>query len=285
MAVPMLFDKSLRAKRRDRAAGGFVRHAFLYEAAAEEMLDRLADVQRDFRDALVIGAPTGMLPAALRARGLAVTVADPGARNAAALGGVRLDEDMPLPFAHASFDLILSCGTLDSVNDVPGVLVQLRELLRPDGLLLAAFMGAGSLGRLRSALLAADGDRPAQRIHPQIDVRTAGDLLMRAGFALPVADVQSLSVGYDSLLGLLADLRGMGAAQCLVSRPPPLTRAGLARAIEDFAAGADADGRVRERFEIIHISGWRPDPSQPKPARRGSATVSLAEALKGPRKD
>lgn len=280
MAIPVLFNMSLRAMRRDRAAPGFARHAFLYEAAAHEMLDRLADVRRDFREALVIGAPTDILPSALKKQGLRVTVADPGPRMAAMQGGFCLCEDAPLPFAPASFDLILSCGTMDSVNDVPGLLVQLRELLRPDGLLLAAFMGAGSLPRLRSALLAADGNRPAQRIHPQIDVRTAGDLLMRAGFALPVADVQSLDVGYDGLLGLLGDLRGMGAAQCLVSTPPPLTRAGLVRAIEDFASGADADGRTRERFEIIQISGWRPDPSQPKPARRGSATVSLAEALK-----
>lgn len=281
MTVPVLFDMSLRARRRDRAAPAFARHAFLYEAAAHEMLDRLSDVRRDFREALVIGAPQDILPSALRQQGFRVTVADPGAHFAAMQGGVCVCEDRPLPFAPSSFDLILSCGTMDSVNDVPGLLVQLRELLRPDGLLLAAFVGAGSLPRLRAALLAADGDRPAQRLHPQIDVRTAGDLLMRAGFALPVADVQSLDVGYDGLLGLLDDLRGMGAAQCLVSRPPPLTRAGLVRAMEDFAGGADADGRIRERFEIIHISGWRPDPSQPKPARRGSATVSLADALKG----
>jgi NADH dehydrogenase [ubiquinone] 1 alpha subcomplex assembly factor 5 len=283
MAVPDLFDMSLRARRRDRAAAGFAHHAFLYEAMAHEMLDRLSDVQRDFRDALVIGAPSDVLTVALKARGLSVAIADPGSRFAEGQGGAWLNEDAPLPFAPGSFDLILSCGTMDSVNDVPGVLVQLREALRPDGLLLAAFVGAGSLPRLRSALLAADGDRPAQRIHPQIDVRTAGDLLMRAGFALPVADVQSLSVGYDSLLGLLGDLRGMGAAQCLVSRPPPLSRAALGRAIADFAGAADGDGRTRERFEIVHISGWRPDPSQPKPARRGSGTVSLAEALKEPK--
>lgn len=282
MTVPSLFDMSLRAKRRDRAAADFPHHDFLYQAAAHEMLDRLSDVQRDFRDALVIGAPTDSIPSALRARGIGVTVADPGPQVARDRGGMWLIEDQPLPFAPGSFDLILSCMTMDSVNDVPGLLVQLRELLRPDGLLLAAFVGWGSLPRLRSALLAADGDRPAQRLHPQIDVRGAGDLLMRAGFALPVADVQSLSVGYDNLLGLLADLRGMGAAQCLVSRPPPLSRSGLERAIADFASAADADGRVRERFEIVHISGWRPDPSQPKPARRGSATVSLADALKGP---
>lgn len=283
MSVPRIFDKALRARRRDRAAPAFAAHDFLYEAAAAEMLDRLTDVARDFHDALVIGAPSAILPDALRARGLAVTVADPGPAFAVALGGTAVDEDVPLPFAAESFDLILTCGTLDSVNDVPGFLLQLRGLLKPDGLLLGAFLGAGSLPALRAALLAADGDRPAQRIHPQIDVRGAGDLLSRAGFAMPVADAQSLRVGYASLFGLLGDLRGMGAAQCLASPPPPLTRAGLVRAAERFAEEADADGRMRERFEIVHISGWRPDPSQPKPARRGSATVSLAEALKTPK--
>ncbi|HEX7820467.1 MAG TPA: methyltransferase domain-containing protein [Sphingobium sp.] len=282
MTVPTIFDMPLRARRRDRAARRFADHAFLYEAAAEEMLDRLADVSRTFHDALVIGAPTDLLPSALRARGMAVTVGDPGALFAAAHGGAVVDEDAPLPFAPASADLILCCGTLEGVNDVPGFLVQLREVLRPDGLLLVAFVGAGSLGLLRAALLAADGDRPAQRIHPQIDVRSAGDLLSRAGFAMPVADVQSLRVGYEGLLGLMADLRGMGAAQCLLSRPPALGRGALMRAIEHFAASADPDGRVRERFEIVHMSGWRPDPSQPRAARRGSATVSLADALKSP---
>lgn len=281
MSIPTIFDKALRARRRDRAARGFAAHDFLYEAAAGEMLDRLADVSRDFRDALVLGAPTDTLPAALRARGMTVTVTDPGPAFAMAQGGTQVDEDAPLPFAPASFDLILACGTLDSVNDVPGFLLQLREALRPDGLLLAAFVGAGSLPALRAALLAADGDRPAQRIHPQIDVRSAGDLLSRAGFAMPVADVQSLRVGYDSLFKLFADLRGMGATQCLASAPPPLTRGALMTAAAKFLASADPDGRTRERFEIVHMSGWRPDPSQPKPARRGSATVSLAEALKG----
>ena len=280
MSAPAIFDPLLRTRRRDRAAASFADHGFLYAAAAQEVLDRLDDVSRTFRDALVLGTPTPLVAETLRSRGMAVTTADPGPAFAAAQGGTLVLEDAGLPFEAERFDLIVSIGTLDSVNDVPGVLVQLREMLRPDGLLLAAFVGAGSLPQLRAALLEADGDRPAQRIHPQIDVRTAGDLLMRAGFALPVADAQSLRVGYGDLLGLLRDLRGMGGAQCLVSRPPPLTRTGLARAVARFAEKADADGRTRELFEIVHLSGWRPDPSQPKPARRGSATVSLAEALK-----
>lgn len=280
MDVPRIFDTRLRALRRDRAAPHFAQHGFLYEAAASELLDRLADVSRRFTDALVVGAPSTTLPDALRATGAAVTVADPGGRFASAQGGVAIDEDQPLPFAPTSFDLVLCCGTIESVNDVPGLLVQLRQILRPDGLLLAAFVGGGSLGHLRAALLEGDGDRPAQRLHPQIDVRAAGDLLQRAGFAMPVADVQSLRVGYGDVFALLRDLRGMGAAQCLASPPPPLSRAALLRAADAFMARADSDGRVRERFEIVHLSGWRPAPSQPKPARRGSATVSLADALK-----
>jgi len=280
MAVPRIFDMALRANRRDRASPAFANHAFLYEAVAAEMLDRLDDVQRAHRDALVIGAPVDTLARALRQKGMTVTVADPGAVFSAAHGGVQVMEDDALPFAPGSFDLIMSCGVLDSVNDVPGLLIQMRGLLRPDGLLLGAFVGGGSLARLRAALLAGDGERPAQRLHPQIDVRAAGDLLQRAGFAMPVADSQTIQVGYAALWRLLADLRGMGAAQCLVSRPPPLTRSALLEAAQAFAGFADADGRVRERFEIVHISGWCPDPGQPKAARRGSAKVSLADALK-----
>ncbi len=279
MSVPTIFDMATRARRRDRAAPGFAAHDFLHAAMADELIDRLADVRRDFRDALVSGCPDDRLTGALAARGMSVTAIDPGAVNAARMGGVRADEDA-LPFAAPRFDLILSCGTLDSVNDVPGALLQLNRALRPDGLLLAAFAGAGSLPRLRAALLAGDGERPAQRLHPQIDVRAAGDLLARAGFAMPVADTQELTVRYGSLFTLMADLRGMGAASCLASPPPPLGRAALARAAARFAGDADPDGRTPERFVIVHMSGWKADPSQPRPARRGSATASLAEALR-----
>jgi SAM-dependent methyltransferase len=279
MNVPRIFDERLRAQRRDRAARGFAAHDFLYAEMAEEMLERLGDVTRTFTRALVIGCPDDRLAAALAGRGCAVTCADPGTIWAARAGGDRIQEDKP-PHASGSFDLILCCGTLDTVNDLPGALIALNRLLAPDGLLLVSFVGAGSLQRLREALLAADGDRPAQRIHPQVDVRALGDLLARAGFAMPVADGHALDVRYGSLFGLLDDLRGMGAAQCLASSPPPLTRSSLARAAEHFANSADPDGRTTERFMILHGSGWRPGENQPRPARRGSATVSLADALK-----
>jgi len=277
--VPRIFDERRRAMRRDRAMRTFAGHDFLYAAMAETMLERLDDVTRNFSRALVIGCPDDRLAAALRAQGMAVTCADPGPALARAAGGDVVQEDL-LAYPPGAFDLILCCGTLDSVNDLPGALITLNRALEPDGLLLLSFVGAGSLQKLRTALLAADGDRPAQRLHPQVDVRALGDLLHRAGFAMPVADQEQLDVRYGALFTLLADLRGMGAAQCLASAPPPLTRSGLARAVRTFADMADADGRTTERFVMLHGSGWRPDPSQAKPARRGSGTVSLADALK-----
>ncbi|WP_336964950.1 class I SAM-dependent methyltransferase [Sphingobium aquiterrae] len=276
---PAIFDRRLRAMRRDRAARGFAGHDFLYRHMAEELLERLADVSRDFRDILVIGCPDSFLSDALRAMGKQVTCCDPGHANAMATGGVQADEDA-LPFADASFDLILCVGTLDSVGDLPGAFILMRRILRPDGLLLAAFAGAGSLPRLRAALMTGEGDRPGQHIHPQVDVRAAGDLLGRAGFTMPVADGDTLTVRYRDIFSLMADLRGMGASNMLSSRPPMLGRDTLGRAAAAFAQAADPDGKTSERFAIVYLSGWAPDPSQQKPARRGSATVSLAAALK-----
>jgi SAM-dependent methyltransferase len=195
---------------------------------------------------------------------------------------VEADEDR-LPLAEGAFDLVVSIGALDTVNDLPGALILARRALRPDGLFLAAFAGAGSLPRLRAAMLAADAAQggASPRIHPQIDVRAAGDLLARAGFALPVADAESVTVRFPHLPALVRDLRAMGATNILASRDRrPIGRAGLAAAIADFAAAADPDGKTAERFEILHLSGWAPSPDQPQPARRGSATTSLAEALK-----
>lgn len=281
MSIPSIFNETLRAKRRDRAAAQFAQHDFLYAAMADELLERLEDVTRDFKQALVIGCPDRRLAQALAMKGCVVTCADPGAVWAQQSGGEMIREDRP-PYPAQSFDLILCCGTLDSLNDLPGALIALNHLLEPDGLLLLCMVGAGSLARLRAALLAADGDRPAQRIHPQVDVRALGDLLARAGYTMPVADSQILDVRYGSLFSLLADLRGMGAAQCLASPPPPLTRAGLARAAAQFAEAADPDGRTSERFVIVHGSGWRASETQPRPARRGSAKMSLAQALSNP---
>ena len=276
------FDRSLRRLRRDRAAASGGDSDYLLRRASDELLDRLEVVRREFRDALVLGCGDETVPERLRARGLDVVAADPGGRLAARAMGVQCDEDR-LPFADGAFDLVVSVGLLDSVIDLPGALALIRRVLRPDGLFLGAFAGAGSLPRLRSAMHAAEeaeGAPASPRIHPQIDLRAAGDLLARAGLALPVVDAETVTVRFGSLHRLVADLRGMGATNLVASRSKqPIGRLGLAAAIADFAAGAE-DGKTAESFEIVYMIGWAPSPDQPKPARRGSATASLADALK-----
>ena len=273
------FDRRLRRLRRDRAAAqGFV--DYLHRRAAEELLDRLDDVRRPFTDALDLGCGRGFMAGRLRERGMSVAAADPGLIFAKAAGGVQCDEDR-LPFGEGAFDLVISVGTLDTVNDLPGALVLIRKALRPDGLFLGALAAAGSLPSLRRAMAAADEAEGAAspHLHPQIDVRAAGDLLVRAGFALPVADTETVTVRFPGLMALVSDLRGMAGTNLLASRPRPLGRHGMAAAAIEFDTMADADGKSAERFEILYLIGWAPSPDQPKPARRGSATASLGAAL------
>jgi SAM-dependent methyltransferase len=281
MSQDMPFDRRLRRMRRERAARRFAEADYLHRMVADEIIERLDIVTRTFSHALDLGSG-GYLTEQLRERGIEVVPADPGLAFARATGGVQCDEDR-LPFEEGSFDLVVSVGMLDTVNDLPGALVLLRKALKPDGLFLGAFAGAGSLPRLRSAMTAADSAEggAAPRIHPQIDIRAAGDLLQRAGFALPVIDVQSIEVRFRSMVQLVADLRAMGGTNILASRSrKPLGRHGFAAAMADFANEADPDGKTVERFEIVHMLGWGPSPDQPKPARPGSARVSLADALK-----
>jgi len=237
---------------------------YLFRHMADELIERLALVARPFRDALVLGPDSGLADR-LTARGLATIWSD-------------ADEDR-LPFTEPRFDLVLSSASLDTVNDLPGALIQIRRALRPDGLFLAAFVGAGSLKRLRQAMRAAEaaeGRGPSPRIHPQIDVRAAGDLLTRAGFALPVADCDTLNVRFSSFRTLVGDLRAMGATNILAARDRNMVgRIGLAAATADFE---DVGGTI-EQFEFVHLSGWAPGPNQPKAAARGSGSVSLADAL------
>ncbi|HVF93307.1 MAG TPA: methyltransferase domain-containing protein [Sphingomonas sp.] len=272
-----LFDRVVRRGRRDRAAATYAAHDFLRAAMLEGIYERLASVKRTFTEVLDLGC----FDAAFTLPAVRIARLDAGFAFARAAGGVQADEDR-LPFADGSFDLVVSAGVLDQVNDLPGALTLARRALRPDGLFLGAFVGAGSLPALRHALRVAEGDRPAARLHPQIDVRSAGDLLVRAGFALPVADVESLGVSYRSLGGLLDDLRGAAATNLLVSRVP-LPRQTLSATATAFAARADDEGRTHERLELVFLTGWAPDDSQPQPARRGSATSSLAAALALPR--
>jgi SAM-dependent methyltransferase len=193
-------------------------------------------------------------------------------------------DEEALPFADASLDLVVSALALQSVDDLPGTLVQVRRALKPDGYFLAALLGGDSLTELRQSFATAEADLEggvSPRVAPFIDARDAGALLQRAGFALPVADVDRVTVRYASPFGLMADLRRMGATNPLVERRrTPLRRATLMRMAETYAARfADADGRVRASFDIVWLSGWAPHPSQPQPLRPGSAQVRLADAL------
>ena len=213
---------------------------FVIEDIVADMLERLAFLRHEPKRALVTGDWTGKLARSLE--GAEVVEAEP-------------DEELPYPFG--GFDLIASVGTLDTVNDLPGALIHIRNALAPGGRAIASFVGAGSLPVLRRIMLAADGERPAARIHPMVDVRAGAQLLQRAGWADPVADSRSLKVAYRSLDQLVADLRAQGLGSVLASHAP-LTKAGVERARAAFAAEADAQGRVVESFEILTLTGRHP---------------------------
>lgn len=281
------FDRALLAARRRRA---LARHpdggGFLRDAVADDVAERLSAVKRDFPRALDLGSG-GRLAAVLRARGITevvradVLVAEPAA------GGpdVVIDEEA-LPFAAGSFDLVVATLTLQAVNDLPGALVQIRRVLKPDGLFLAVLLGGDTLTELRTALIAAEAELTggaAPRVAPFAGLQDLAGLLQRAGFALPVADVDRLTVRYDTLFALARDLREAGATSPLADRPrTPLRRPVLLRAAELYAERfADPDGRVRATLDVVSLSGWAPHESQPKPLKPGSATHSLADALKG----
>jgi SAM-dependent methyltransferase len=205
-------------------------------------------------------------------------------------------DEEALPFGLDRLDLIVSCFSLHWVNDLPGTLAQIRHALKPDGLFLAAMPGGTTLSELRESLMRAelevDGGA-APRVSPLVDVRDAGMLLQRAGFAMPIADVETVTVTYGHPLELIQELRAMGEANALAERRrEPLRRDTLARACELYQERfADAQGRVPATFQLLILSGWKPDPSQPQPIRRGSGQVDLAaafgvppEALEGKRK-
>lgn len=274
-----LFSRRRRALRRDRAAMLPAGADFLAPIIADSLLDRLAMVQRDFADILLIGALNAPLADVLRQRGR-LTIAEASPALAARHGAVAREEDA-IDCGTAAFDLIVWPGGLDSVNGVAEALARLRLSLRPDGLLLGTLVGDGSLPRLRRAL-AADGVRGIARHHPQIDLAATGNLLQRIGFALPVVDVEALNLRYGDWRALVRDLRAAALTGMLDPAPPALHREELARIAAAFLDGADSDGRVTEQLRLIHFSGWAPHPDQPQPARRGSATASLAAALKPP---
>ena len=213
---------------------------YLLEDMAEDVLERLAFLRHRPATALVVGDWTSTLAAALRAQGVAVTEVEPAEG---------FDEEAPYPAT--GFDLIASLGTLDTVNDLPGALVHIRQALAPGGLALASFAGSGCLPNLRAAMLEADGDRPAPRLHPAVDVRAGGQLLQRVGWADPVVDSHTVDVRFSSLASLIADLRAQGLSNCLANPGPVLSRTQLSIVKERFGNG------TVEQFEILTLSGWR----------------------------
>jgi SAM-dependent methyltransferase len=287
---PSIFDRRLLRARGGRAER-LGASTFLVERAAEDLSERLAAVLRRFDLAVDLGTPTDALRRALAASGKVATIvaADAllGANGAAPPRGAPLavaaDEEA-LPFRDGSLDLVVSALALQFVNDLPGTLVQIRRALRPDGLLLAALAGGDTLTELRQSFAAAEAeieDGVSPRVAPFADVRDLGALLQRAGFALPVTDVERLTVRYAAPSALMHDLRRMGAGNALIERSRrPLKRATLARMLEHYAAHfADGDGRVRATFDIVWLSGWAPHESQQKPLAPGSARRRLADAL------
>ncbi|CAH2408048.1 methyltransferase domain-containing protein [Mesorhizobium ventifaucium] len=266
---------------------------FLMRRAAEELTDRLGAVERKFDRAAVLFCQTPAAVDVLATSGKVTDIVRVEA-DAAFLGdgagGDAAGLVAPLetvPFEPESLDLAVSLLSLQAMNDIPGMLVQIRRALKPDGLFLGAFAGAGTLSELRECLLAAETELyggASPRVIPFTDVRDAGALLQRAGLALPVADVETVTVRYDSLFGLMADLRAMGETSALTDRSRrPGTRRLFARAAEIYAEQfSDADGRVRASFPIVWMSGWAPDASQQKPLKPGSAKISLKAILENP---
>ncbi|CAA7616917.1 methyltransferase domain-containing protein [Magnetospirillum sp. UT-4] len=264
-----IFDRALVRKRRDRAAAGFAAHDFLVREAAERLADRLDDVTRRFPVALDLGCHTGELAAVLAGRGGIETLVQCDlspvmARLAAATGHPTLAADEEwLPFADNSFDLVVSALSLHWVNDLPGTLVQLRRVLRPDGLLLVSLLGGETLTELRQCLAEAEIAKEgglSPRVSPFAEVRDLGQLLQRAGFALPVADSDTVAVRYAEPFRLLADLRGMGETNAVLERRrTPLRRATLFAALEAYGGRfAGPDGRVPATFHLLTMTAWKP---------------------------
>lgn len=310
-SLPQPFDRRALRRHRDRAAAGLAGYDFLFREVAERLADRLDDLRRTFPLALDLGCRHGRLAEALAPAGAALPGREGGAR---VRGGIETlvqcdlsptmaghaaerepaspaeprrlvlaaDEEA-LPFGPGRFDLVISCLSLQWANDLPGVLAQIRWSLKPDGLFLCALFGGDTLTALRRALF--EGESAVRggvspRVSPFVDLRDAGGLLQRAGFALPVADADRIVVDWGSPLSLMRDLSRMGEGNALAERPRHLTSPATLLAAAERYPRRD-DGRVEAEFEVVYLTGWAPADNQQKPLRPGSAKASLADALGG----
>ena len=276
--APILFDRALLRVRQSRAQR-IDPATFLFDRVAEDMEERLHAVLRDFAAVADIWSPGEVLQ-------------KPSRDRFKSIAQIKLEQSGQeiLPLQPESLDLVVSALAFQFVNDLPGVLAQIRRALRPDGLLLAAMIGGDTLSELRQSFAAAEAECEggvSPRVLPFADLRDVGALLQRAGFALPVTDVDRVVVRYDSAFALMQDLRRMGATNVLVERRrTPLRRVTLLRMAQIYAERfSDADGRIRATFDVIWLSGWAPHESQQKPLKPGSAKAGLAEAVRGVKRD
>lgn len=286
-AIPQIFDRELVRKRRQRTSPHITQYDFLLKYVAEDLTDRLKIILREFPLALDFGAHHGVVGAKIRTLPSVgkVIFLDSSAKLISQCDGERVQANEEfLPFAPNSLDLVVSGLSLQYVNDLPGVLLQLRQALKPDGLFLAAIVGGRSLWELREAFALGQTEVEggmSPHIAPFIDVRDAGHLLQRAGFSLPVTDSDLLTIQYTSALDLMRDLRGMGASNALVARSRNfLRRETFLRVMEIYQEKFALDnGKVAATFEILTLIGWCPHHSQQMPLRPGSAKSRLADAL------
>ncbi len=279
------FDRPLMRLRRERAAVKGGDYDFLLRHAVAQLADRLADVTRTFTRVLVLGCHAGQGAALFADRIVPALVINLDLSQAMArqAGGIAVvaDEEF-LPFAPGSFDLVVAPLTLHWVGDLPGTLLQIRQVLKPDGLFLAAMLGGETLWELRQVMLQAQSETArgvAPRVSPFAEMRDMGNLLQRAGFALPVVDSDLVTVTYADLFSLVRDLRGMAAGNAPAVAAPPLSRATLFRAAELYQSRFAEDGRITATFDIINLAGWSPHESQQKALKPGSAKVRLADVL------
>ncbi len=283
MSNPILFDKSLLRRRLSQLPSRKTRNAFLDEMMQEDILERLIFIEREFEKAALI-SPFLDLKTALNQHPKikSLICAAPIIHSQANI----IAEEELWPFAAQSLSLIISMHGLACMNDLPGALIQMRQSLKPDGLLLAAFLGGDSLYELRDVLLEAESvikGGAAMRVHPMVEVKEAGALLQRAGFALPVADVETYKVSYDSLFHLLHDLRSMGLTNILNEQVSSgLTKNILFKAAQIYQEkyGLEEQGKIAATFQVIWLSGWSPHESQQQPLKPGSATHKMADFLK-----